>query len=90
MFRGGSDGFRVRLFGENAYDAGGPKREVISNICSELMSSVLSLLVTTENNITNFGDFTDCYTLNPNALSQLELEKLDMFGHMIGWSLANK
>lgn len=50
--------FRVTLKGEGAYDAGGPRREVISNICSELMSPVLSILVPTGNNLANYGEFT--------------------------------
>ena len=61
--------FRVQLRRENAYDAGGPRRDVLSNICSELMSPALSVLIPTGNNLANYGDFTSCYTLNPNATS---------------------
>jgi hypothetical protein len=82
--------FRVRLKGEGAYDAGGPRREVISNMCSELMSPVLSILIPTSNNLGNYGEFTQCYTLNPNATNLLELYRIQFFGHMLGWSINSR
>ena len=82
--------FSVELTGEGAADAGGPRREVLSNICSELMSSALGLLVPTENNVNNYGDFIDCFTLNPNAGSQLEQEKLFFFGTLLGMATVER
>lgn len=72
--------FRVILRREGAYDAGGPRRDMLSNVCSELMSPLLTLLVPTGNNLANYGDYTQCYTLNPKATSLLELEKIQFLG----------
>jgi hypothetical protein len=79
--------FKVYFKGEGAIDAGGPRRDMLSNLCSELMSPILSILVPTGNNIANYGDYTQCYTLNPNASTLLELEKIQFFGQLLGWSI---
>lgn len=60
---------------------------MLSNLCNELVSPMLSLLVPTGNNIANYGDHTQCYTLNPIANSILELEKIQFLGQLIGWSI---
>jgi hypothetical protein len=63
---------------------------MLSNLCSELISPLISLLVPTGNNIANYGDHTQCYTLNPNASSLLELEKIQFFGQLLGWSINSR
>lgn len=81
------DPFNVKLKNEHAYDAGGVRRDIISNICSELSSPLLGLLVPTGNNLANYGEYTQCFTLNPRATSVLELERLQFLGLLIGWSV---
>jgi hypothetical protein len=39
----------AKFTGENALDYGGPFRESIENICKELTTGVLTLLIPTEN-----------------------------------------
>jgi len=41
--------FRANFKGENAIDASGPYREVMENVSAELCSSVLPVLIPTEN-----------------------------------------
>ena len=41
---------------EGATDAGGPYRELLENICAELMSEDLPILIKSVNEIKKFGD----------------------------------
>ena len=41
--------FRVHLVNEDAIDSGGPYRELFENICTELMSADLPILVKSVN-----------------------------------------
>ena len=47
--------FRVEFKGEGSIDAGGPYRETLTNICNELQSAALPLLIPTPNNKNNHG-----------------------------------
>ena len=42
-------------------------RDIVSNMCEELMSDVLPILVPTANNVANVEPNADCFTLNPKA-----------------------
>ena len=42
-------------------------RDAMTNMCSELMSEVLPLLVPTANNTAGIETEMDCYKLNPEA-----------------------
>ena len=46
---------KVEFKGEGSIDAGGPYRETLTNICNELQSAVLPLLIPTPNNKNNHG-----------------------------------
>ena len=59
--------FHVNLINENSADCGGPMRDTISNLCSEIMSDVLPLLVPTGNNLARVEPSMDCYQLNPKS-----------------------
>ena len=54
------------------------------------MSSTISILIPTSNNLANFGSYIECYTLNPNASSQPELEKILAFSYLVGWSIMSR
>ena len=45
----GDRAFQVEFVMEGASDSGGPYRELFDSICTELMSSVLPLLIPTPN-----------------------------------------
>ena len=57
--------FSVTFRSEGACDCGGPMRDLITDVCEELMSDALPLLVPTSNNTSKVEPFTDCYRLNP-------------------------
>ena len=63
----GEQFFRSYIKGEESYDCGGPMRDIISNMCAELMSGVLPLLVPSANNAANIEVNIDCVRLNPNV-----------------------
>ena len=46
---------KVEFKGEGSIDAGGPYRDTLTNICKELQSSILPLLIPTPNNKNNHG-----------------------------------
>ena len=77
----------VTFKGEAAQDCGGPMRDVISNVCEELMSSVLPLLIPTSNNIAKVEPATDCVKLNPHATEAFLLRKYSFLGYFLGWSM---
>ena len=64
-------------------------RDVISNVCNDLMSPVLPLLIPTANFIKKIEPCPDCYKLNPNATETFVLRKYLFFGYFLGWSLRN-
>lgn len=47
--------FNVTIVGEGAQDAGGPFRDCITNMCKELATASLPLLIRTANNKNNHG-----------------------------------
>ena len=59
----------VKFIGEFALDQGGLFRESLTELCQELQSPVLNLLVKTQNNKNNHGENRDKWTLNPSATS---------------------
>ena len=56
--------FHVRLVNEGATDAGGPYRELFENICTELMSADLPILIKSANESTKYGDDRNGLLLN--------------------------
>jgi len=78
---------KVDFKGEGSIDAGGPYRETLTNICKELMSSALPLLIQTPNNKNNHGVYRECWMVNPSATSPTHLEMLKFFGHFIGMGI---
>ena len=83
-FRNAERIFRVTYRGEAATDAGGPYNEVISNICDELQSSFLGLLIPTPNNTHNMGENRDCWIVNPSATSKNDRDLFLFLGKLMG------
>ena len=79
--------FKSHIKGEDSYDCGGPMRDIVSNMCEELMSDVLPILVPTANNVANVEPNADCFTLNPKAEQPFVLQKILFLGYLLGWSL---
>ncbi len=81
---------KVNFSGEGSIDAGGPYRETLTNICQELQSSVLPLLIPTPNNKNNHGQFRECWMINPAARSPTHLEMFKFFGYFIGAAIRSQ
>ena len=75
--------FIVALQGEHASDSGGPYHEVISNICDELQSEYIDLLIKTPNNKSNYDQLSDKFILNPNANRKLHNEAYEFLGKIM-------
>ena len=57
----------VKFIGEAALDDGGLFRESITELCSELQSTVLELFIPSANQVSKIGDNRDKWVLNPQA-----------------------
>ena len=62
-------------------------RDAISNLCKEITSQVLPLMVPTANNLARMEPSMDCFRLNPNSTEPHMLEKFTFLGYFLGWSL---
>lgn len=83
-FRNSERIFRVTYRGEAAIDAGGPYNEVISNICDELQSTFLHLLIPTPNNSHNMGENRDCWIVNSSATTKNDMDLFFFLGKIMG------
>ena len=79
--------FSVSFSGEGSIDAGGPYRECLTTIFSELQSNALSLFIPTSNQKNDTGSFREKWTVNPGATSHTELEMYKVFGGMMGYAI---
>ncbi|TNV74071.1 hypothetical protein FGO68_gene5475 [Halteria grandinella] len=81
---------RVEFKGEGSIDAGGPYRETLTNICKELMSGVLPLLIPTPNNKNNHGQNRESWMLNPSSTTQVHLQLFKYFGLFLGMAIRSQ
>jgi len=81
--------FRVALQEEHAVDSGGPYHDVISNICEELQSDYLDILIKTPNNKNNYDLLNDKYIINPNSNNRnIYNEAYEFLGKLMASSIA--
>jgi hypothetical protein len=80
--------FEVIFEDEGAQDIGGPYREVLSQICTEIQS-VPDLFIATPNGKNSVGDDQDKVLPNP-SLSVENIRCLDFVGRLIGISIRTK
>jgi len=59
----------VKFTGEDGIDAGGPYREMLTNLVQELESGVIPLIVKSQNNKNNNGEYRDCYVVNHQSIT---------------------
>ena len=81
--------FIVCLQGEHASDQGGPYHEVISNICNELQSDYIDLLIKTPNNKNEYGLLNDKYIVNPNANRNIHNRAYEFIGKLMASSISS-
>ena len=78
--------FTVKFKGDGGVDVGGLFRECLDEICEELQSELLPLLIPTPNNKTGHGEYREKWTINPSASQRNHLEMFSFLGSLIGMS----
>ena len=74
------------MLGEFAVEDGGLFRECLSELCSELRTGVLPLLVQTKNQQARTGLEQDMFVLSPGATTEPQLRMLEFLGALMGMS----
>ncbi|KAL4227435.1 putative E3 ubiquitin-protein ligase herc1 [Mactra antiquata] len=82
--------WKVKLLGEGADDAGGVFDDTITEMCLELESGVVPLLLPTPNSSTNTGHNQDRFVLNPGLKSEEYCEMFKFLGILFGVAIRTK
>ncbi|XP_049838129.1 LOW QUALITY PROTEIN: probable E3 ubiquitin-protein ligase HERC1 [Schistocerca gregaria] len=85
-----SRAWKVKLVGEGADDAGGVFDDTITEMCQELSSGAVPLLVPTPNAVNDTGYNRDRYLLNPQLSSQQHLLWFKFLGILFGVAVRTK
>jgi len=80
----------VQFLGEGSIDVGGPYRESITNICSDLMSDATPLFIRSPNGRNSVGLNREKWVVNPSSNTQLHLEMYESVGVLMGIALRTK
>ena len=75
--------FKVIFKNEFVQGLGGPYRQFFSDVSKEL-NEYLPLIIETQNNINNKGEFKDCYTINPSYNGINALDQYEFLGVLMG------
>eukprot|EP00457_Paulinella_chromatophora_P002488 gb/GEZN01002493.1/.p1 GENE.gb/GEZN01002493.1/~~gb/GEZN01002493.1/.p1 ORF type:complete len:801 (-),score=154.23 gb/GEZN01002493.1/:58-2190(-) len=88
-FRGtkGQQMFTAQFLGEGSTDVGGPYRECLTQMCADLMSSVLPLFIPCPNQKNAVGLNREKFALNPGCRSSLHISMLEFVGALLGIAL---
>ena len=86
----GKNLFRVNLGSEDAIDAGGPYREILSDICNELHSDYIKLLIKTPNNKNDIGELRDKYIINPNCDNINDEKAFEFIGKLMALAISSE
>ena len=76
--------WKVKFVGESVDDCGGGYSESISEMCDELHSGCVPLLIPTPNGREETGVNQDCYILNPQAHSPQHINMFRFLGMLCG------
>ncbi|XP_028274446.1 probable E3 ubiquitin-protein ligase HERC1 isoform X2 [Parambassis ranga] len=85
-----SRAWKVKLVGEGADDAGGVFDDTITEMCQELQSGVVDLLVHTPNSFADVGSNTDRFLLNPAAHSDDHMVQFRFLGILMAVAIRTK
>ncbi|XP_074547318.1 putative E3 ubiquitin-protein ligase HERC1 isoform X2 [Halichoeres trimaculatus] len=85
-----SRAWKVKLVGEGADDAGGVFDDTITEMCQELQSGVVDLLIHTPNSFADVGCNTDRFLLNPAALSEDHMIQFRFLGILMAVAIRTK
>nr|XP_015195044.1 PREDICTED: probable E3 ubiquitin-protein ligase HERC1 isoform X5 [Lepisosteus oculatus] len=85
-----SRAWKVKLVGEGADDAGGVFDDTITEMCQELESGVVDLLIQTPNSSADVGSNTDRFLLNPSAISEEHMIQFRFLGILMAVAVRTK
>ncbi|XP_031715964.1 probable E3 ubiquitin-protein ligase HERC1 isoform X3 [Anarrhichthys ocellatus] len=85
-----SRAWKVKLVGEGADDAGGVFDDTITEMCQELQSGVVDLLIHTPNSFADVGSNTDRFLLNPASLSDDHMVQFRFLGILMAVAIRTK
>ncbi|XP_078812489.1 putative E3 ubiquitin-protein ligase HERC1 isoform X5 [Oryzias latipes] len=85
-----SRAWKVKLVGEGADDAGGVFDDTITEMCQELQSGVVDLLIRTPNSCADVGSNTDRFLLNPAAHSDDHMVQFRFLGILMAVAIRTK
>ncbi|KAJ8338960.1 hypothetical protein SKAU_G00357460 [Synaphobranchus kaupii] len=85
-----SRAWKVKLVGEGADDAGGVFDDTITEMCQELESGVVDLLIHTPNSSADVGSNTDRFLLNPAAVSEDHTVQFRFLGILMAVAIRTK
>ncbi|XP_014842886.1 PREDICTED: probable E3 ubiquitin-protein ligase HERC1 isoform X1 [Poecilia mexicana] len=85
-----SRAWKVKLVGEGADDAGGVFDDTITEMCQELQSGVVDLLIHTPNSFSDVGCNTDRFLLNPGAHSEDHMVQFRFLGILMAVAIRTK
>ncbi|KEG15001.1 putative ubiquitin-protein ligase [Trypanosoma grayi] len=87
LFRTSKKLWSVSFVGEGADDIGGPYRESITQLCSELMSPGLPLFIPSPNQINEIGESREVFVVRPVIEPPVRLTMYHFFGRLIAGCL---
>ncbi|CAB3370488.1 Hypothetical predicted protein [Cloeon dipterum] len=85
-----SRAWKVKLVGEGADDAGGVFDDTITEMCQELTTNAVPLLLATPNSVNDTGYNRDKFILNPQLTSPLHLSWFKFLGILFGVAIRTK
>lgn len=85
-----SRAWKVKLLGEGADDAGGVFDDTITEMCQELHSDAVKLLIPTPNSLTEVGYNRDRFLLNPSCTCDNDMEMFMFLGILMGVAIRTR
>ncbi|XP_072428176.1 probable E3 ubiquitin-protein ligase HERC1 isoform X3 [Chiloscyllium punctatum] len=85
-----SRAWKVKLIGEGADDAGGVFDDTITEMCQELETGVVDLLIATPNGTAEVGSNRDRFLLNPSACTAEHLQQFRFLGILMAVAIRTK
>ncbi|XP_041057144.1 probable E3 ubiquitin-protein ligase HERC1 isoform X1 [Carcharodon carcharias] len=85
-----SRAWKVKLIGEGADDAGGVFDDTITEMCQELETGVVDLLIATPNGTAEVGINRDRFLLNPSACTAEHLQQFKFLGILMAVAIRTK
>ena len=85
-----SRAYKIDFIGENSIDVGGPYRDSIVNVVTEMEMGLVPLLIKSPNNRNEHGANRDCFVLDPTSKSPTHLEMYQFLGAYIANAILTK